>query len=114
RRGSGRRPAARRGGRRTGARGRGSAGRAWRGSLIRARAPRSSRRKRGCRTPAPSGPPAASAVAGRPPVWEARPVDLIEKLTGLSPDGGNGMLEAVYYLVFAFAVFTVWRVRSHR
>ena len=41
-------------------------------------------------------------------------MDLIEKLTGLSPDGGNGMLEAVYYLVFAFAVFTVWRVRSNR
>src|ERR671933_333739 len=38
-------------------------------------------------------------------------MDLIERLTGLSPDGGNGTLEALYYAAFPFAVFAVWRLR---
>jgi hypothetical protein len=42
-------------------------------------------------------------------------VDFIERLTGLSPDGGNGTVEALYYVVLAaIVVMVVLRVRARR
>jgi hypothetical protein len=43
-------------------------------------------------------------------------MDWIEQLLGVSPDGGSGALEAVYLVVFAFAVGVLvrWRVIRRR
>lgn len=42
-------------------------------------------------------------------------MDFIERLTGLSPDGGNGSLEALYLLVIAaVAIAAVWAWRRRR
>lgn len=43
-------------------------------------------------------------------------MDWIEQLLGVSPDGGNGALELVYYAVFAFAIVALvrWRVMRRR
>lgn len=43
-------------------------------------------------------------------------MDWIEQLLGVSPDGGSGALEAVYLVVFAFAVGVLvrWRVMRRR
>lgn len=43
-------------------------------------------------------------------------MDWIEQLLGVSPDGGSGALEAVYYVVLAFGVgvFVRWRVMRRR
>lgn len=43
-------------------------------------------------------------------------MDWIEQLLGVSPDGGNGTLELVYYLVIAFGVVALvrWRVLKRR
>ena len=38
-------------------------------------------------------------------------MDWIEKLTGLSPDGGSGTVEALYYVALG-AILLVW-VRRH-
>lgn len=40
----------------------------------------------------------------------------IEQLLGVSPDGGSGALELVYYAVFAFAIMVLvrWRVMRRR
>jgi hypothetical protein len=38
-------------------------------------------------------------------------MDWIEQLLGVSPDGGNGMLELVYYAVLAFGVGMLVRWR---
>lgn len=40
-------------------------------------------------------------------------MDWIEQLFGVSPDGGSGALELLYYAVFAFAIVALvrWRVR---
>lgn len=43
-------------------------------------------------------------------------MDWIEQLLGVSPDGGNGMLELAYYAVFAFAIVVLvrWQVMRRR
>jgi hypothetical protein len=43
-------------------------------------------------------------------------MDWIEQLFGVSPDGGSGALELVYYAVFAFAIVVLvrWRVIRRR
>lgn len=43
-------------------------------------------------------------------------MDWIEQLFGVSPDGGSGALEFVYYAVVAFAIGVVvrWRVMRRR
>jgi hypothetical protein len=43
-------------------------------------------------------------------------MDWIEQLLGVSPDGGSGALELVYYAVFAFAIVVLvrWRVMRRR
>ncbi|HSR94224.1 MAG TPA: hypothetical protein VLK56_05110 [Solirubrobacterales bacterium] len=43
-------------------------------------------------------------------------MDWIEQLFGVSPDGGSGALELVYYAVFAFAIVVIvrWRVVRRR
>jgi hypothetical protein len=43
-------------------------------------------------------------------------MDWIEQLLGVSPDGGSGALELVYYAVFAFAIVAVvrWRMLKRR
>lgn len=40
----------------------------------------------------------------------------IEQLFGVSPDGGSGALELVYYALFAFAIVVLvrWRVMRRR
>lgn len=38
-------------------------------------------------------------------------MDWIEQLLGVSPDGGSGALELVYYAVIAFAIVAVVRRR---
>jgi hypothetical protein len=41
-------------------------------------------------------------------------MDWIEQLFGVSPDGGSGALEAVYYAVFAFTIVVLVRWRAVR
>jgi len=44
-------------------------------------------------------------------------MDWIEQLLGVSPDGGSGALEIVYFAVFALALALIvrWRLmRGHR
>ena len=43
-------------------------------------------------------------------------MDWIEQLLGVSPDGGNGTLEFVYYLVLVFGLVAGvrWRVLRRR
>jgi hypothetical protein len=41
-------------------------------------------------------------------------MDWIEQLLGVSPDGGSGALELVYYAVFAFAIVVIVRRRVMR
>ena len=48
-----------------------------------------------------------------PTILEAT-MDFIERVFGIAPDGGNGLLElAIVVCIFAVAV-AVWRVRSRR
>jgi len=41
-------------------------------------------------------------------------MDFIERFFGVSPDGGNGVLEAVYFLAVAAVVLMIFRRRIFR
>jgi hypothetical protein len=41
-------------------------------------------------------------------------MDFIERIFGVSPDGGNGTLEAVYFIVIGLVTFWILRRRLGR
>jgi hypothetical protein len=41
-------------------------------------------------------------------------MDFIERIFGVSPDGGNGSLEALYLIAAVIAIAGLWMLRKRR
>ena len=41
-------------------------------------------------------------------------VDFIERIFGISPDGGSGALEALLFLIPLLGLYVIYRARSHK
>jgi len=41
-------------------------------------------------------------------------MDFIERIFGISPDGGSGTLEVLLFLIPLIGLYFIYRVRSHK